>query len=254
MRLARYQQRMLTSFDRVLVCSRLDEQRLGIATALVVPNGTVIPDLAPRDGSDGKAILFCGALSYGPNVDAMRYFLDSIFPDILREIPAARLLIVGRRPSAEVLALARPPQVTVWPDVPSVEPFYRQSTIAVAPLRTGGGTRLKILEAFAHEIPVVSTTIGCEGLDVRDGEHLLIADGDRQFARQCVRLLRAPHVRQELVSRARSLTVERYSWASVGAAFAHTIMSMLGRGPACSVGGQREKRRIRDAAGRGSSR
>jgi glycosyltransferase involved in cell wall biosynthesis len=153
-----------------------------------------------------------------------------------------------------VLALARPPQVAVYPDVPSVEPFYRRSAIAVVPLRTGGGTRLKILEAFAHQTPVVSTTIGCEGLDVKDGEHLLIADGDRQFAHQCIRLLRTPDARRQLIARARRLAVDRYSWASVGAAFGQAITRLLGPEAVGATGGQADRERAQDAIGRGSPR
>jgi len=96
--------------------------------------------------------------------------------------------------------------------VDDVAPYYRRSTVCVVPVRTGGGTRLKILEAMALGRPVVSTTIGCEGLDVADGEHLLIADSPEQFAEKTVRLLTDRALCRHITTAARQLVVTRYDW------------------------------------------
>ena len=231
LRLARYQRRMLDSFDRILLCSELDKRRLGRPNALVVPNGTTIPASARKEHQDDRTILFCGALSYAPNIDGIGYFVESIWPRILRAQPDARLLIVGKTPSAAVRELARHPRISIHADVPSVDAYYSRSTIAVAPLRMGGGTRLKIIEAFAFDVPVVSTAIGCEGLDVSDGEHLLIARDADEFARHCVTLLRTPALRARLIGRARALVESTYSWPSITASFAKASQDELSHAP-----------------------
>jgi exosortase len=222
-----YQRKAIRNFDHVLVCSREDRARLADPRVVVVPNGASIPDHPLPDNMDTKTILFISTLSYWPNVDALFFFLREIFPLVRQAVPSVRLLIVGKDPSAEILRLHDGVTIRVAPNVPNVEPLYREATISVVPLRAGGGTRLKILEAFALGRPVVSTTIGAEGLEAAAGEHLAIADEPRAFARACVELLTQPRLRAGLAVRARALVEQRYAWSSIEREFAHLIRTLI---------------------------
>jgi glycosyltransferase involved in cell wall biosynthesis len=215
-RLRRYQTRAQEWFDRILVCSDTDRRRLGNGTNLaVVPNGTGLPPEILPDRSDGRTLLCLGTYGHWPNVDGLRYFVEQIFPRIRQEIDGARLMVVGRDAPQEILALHDGDSIWVEGTVPSVEEYYQQATIAIVPLRIGSGTRLKILEAFALGRPVVSTSMGCEGLEALDGEHLLVGDDPVAFARACIDLLRDPKLRDRLVHGARKLVESKYTWNSI---------------------------------------
>jgi glycosyltransferase involved in cell wall biosynthesis len=215
LRLWWYQTRAIRRFDRVFVCSDRDRRRLGRDNVVVVPNGVAVPPELPAREPDARTILFCGVLSYAPNVDAIRFFVSAILPRVRHEVPDARLLVVGRTPTPEIRALHDGTTVVVEADVPSVAAYYRRAALAVAPLRMGGGTRIKILEAWALGVPVVSTTIGCEGLEGVNGIHLRVADEPDRFARACVELLRDPSVGAPLAVAGRQLVRERYRWEAV---------------------------------------
>jgi glycosyltransferase involved in cell wall biosynthesis len=170
--------------------------------------------------------MFIGNMGYPPCVDAVLYFCKEIFPLIRRRISAAELWIVGRDPRPEVLQLDGD-GVHVTGQVEDVIPYYRQSAACVVPLRAGGGTRLKILEAMALGRPVVSTTIGCEGLDVVDGEHLLIADNPAQFAEKTVRLLTDRQLYQHISTRGRELVETCYDWDKIAGRLMGVYTEML---------------------------
>jgi len=212
-RLWLYQRRALGSFERVFVCSEQDRSHLGHkASVIVVPNGVDLPpEILPQD-SDGKTLLCLATYGHWPNVDGLLYFVDKIFPLIRKEVVGARLLVVGRDAPRAVHALHDGRTIWVEGTVPDVEEYYRQATVAIVPLRIGAGTRLKILEAFGFGRPVVSTSVGCEGLDVADGEHLLIGDEPRVFANACIDLLKDGQLRERLVRRARELVEGHYAW------------------------------------------
>jgi polysaccharide biosynthesis protein PslH len=214
-RVWRHQARLVRSFDRVFVCSERDRRRFRNPNVCVVPNGIDIPPSPPTRHTDGRTMMFCGLLSYRPNVDGIQFFVKSVFPLVQRAIRDARLLIVGRAPTPDIRALHDGTAITVAADVPSVSDYYAAATIAVAPIRFGGGTRIKILEAWAHGVPVVSTAVGCEGLDAVDGTHLMIADRARDLAEQCVSLLRSSQLRERLSTAARDLVSERYQWDAI---------------------------------------
>jgi glycosyltransferase involved in cell wall biosynthesis len=182
---------------------------------VVVPNGVEVEYFQNLERqSEPATLLFTGGMNWLPNVDAMRYFCDEIFPRIQTQRPDARLLIVGRDPLPEVQALASH-SITVTGQVPDVRPYFSRATVFIVPLRSGGGTRLKILEAFAAGVPVVSTSLGCEGLEVQDGEHLLIADSPEIFAQQVLQLLGDANLRAKLVMSARRLAETIYDYAVV---------------------------------------
>jgi glycosyltransferase involved in cell wall biosynthesis len=191
---------------------------LGARTVLV-PNGVDCaayePPAKPAKAA-APTILFVGSLAWPPNASAAAFLATEVLPEVRRQIPDARLSIVGKDPSAEVRALAvLDDHVSVAASVPDVLPFFHQSHVLAVPLQAGGGTRLKILEAFAAGLPVVSTPIGCEGLGTHHGEQLLVADR-AGFAAAIVRLLRNAEEARQLADRARPFVRERYDWSVVG--------------------------------------
>ena len=167
----------------------------------------LLPNPAPPTGEEGQApdvdVLFVGNFSYPPNVDAARWLCRSVLPLLRSEVGRpVSVAIVGSNVDPSVFDVEADLDVTLVVDAPSVTPWYRATKLAVAPLRAGGGTRLKILEAFTHRRPVVSTSLGAEGLPVEDGVHLLLADTAEELARACARVLRDPALRAALVDAA----------------------------------------------------
>jgi glycosyltransferase involved in cell wall biosynthesis len=153
------------------------------------------------------SLIFTGSLRYTPNHDAVTWFLDEIFPSVRAKVPAVRLTITG---DAGPQAPRPDPSVVLTGRVPDVRSLLAASAVSLAPIRVGGGTRLKILEAMALRTPVVATTKAVEGIDVRDGEHLLIADTPQQFAEAVCRVLRDPAGAREMADRAWRLFHARY--------------------------------------------
>jgi glycosyltransferase involved in cell wall biosynthesis len=204
--------------DRVLLSSRLDARRLG------APNAEVVVNTIPRPGDpvgkgavgDPIELLFQATFDYEPNVDGALWLASEVAPLIRSEIPGARIRLVGHE-TAAVTALDHPPEVSVVGRVPSMEPELARADLIVVPIRFGSGTRLKILEAFAHRVPVVSTSIGAEGIDAEDGVHLLIADSPAEFAAACKLLCSMPPLRQRLVDAAEQLYLQRYTTSSATA-------------------------------------
>ena len=134
-------------------------------------------------------IIFCGAMDYSPNVNGLRWYFTHCDADTRRRIPKRRILIVGKSPVPEVESYADLPGVTVTGEVPDVRPYYQRAWLQMVPLLIGGGTRLKIAESLALGTPVVSTTIGAQGLALRHDEHLLLADTPADFSEMLARLL-----------------------------------------------------------------
>lgn len=166
-------------------------------------------------------LVFTGSMDWLPNEDAIRYFTEQIMPIIKRDVPEATLTVVGRNPYKSLLELSRrDSSIIVTGRVEDVRPYMERASVYVVPLRIGGGTRLKIYEAMAMEKPIVSTTIGAEGLPVQKGEHLLLADTPEAFAAECVRVLRDETAARELGSRAAKVVREQFGWDKVAASFA----------------------------------
>jgi sugar transferase (PEP-CTERM/EpsH1 system associated) len=210
-------------FDRCTTVSAVDQQLLLKANPRlqvdVIPNGVDTeryqPLPAPMENAAPR-LMFIGHMGYPPCVDGVIYFCRDILPLIRQAVNRVELRIVGANPHPDVLKL-HGNGVHVTGRVEDVVPYYHDSTITVVPLRAGGGTRLKILEAMALGRPVVSTSIGCEGLDVVHGEHLLIADNPEEFAKNTVRLLHDRNLVRHLCANARRLVEVRYSWGTIGA-------------------------------------
>ncbi len=169
------------------------------------------PAGSDRDPHGPLRIGFVGFLDYQPNFDAVRWFADAILPRVRRFERDVEFHVIGEAgPGLQDIGRRR--GVRLLGFVPELEPELAQLSVLVAPIRFGGGTRFKILEAFAHEIPVVSTTVGAEGIDARDGDHLLLRDDAAAFARAVVDLHRDPTLRDRLVTAAARLYESRYTW------------------------------------------
>lgn len=182
----------------------------------VVPNGvdTSYFKLSAHC-SEPSSLVFTGMMAYLPNYDGMLYFLDEIFPLVQKQVPEAKIYIVGNRPPKALLKRASD-KVTITGFVDDVRPFVSRATVYVVPLRMGGGTRLKVLEAMAMKKPIVTTSIGCEGIDVTHGESVLIEDDPEGFARALVELLRNANLRRRLIQNSYDLVTSRYEWSVIG--------------------------------------
>lgn len=215
-----WEPRYAARYDQCVVVSDADRQELLRANPAlrigVIPNGVDTRQhqlLAPSDRP--PALLFVGTMSYGACADAAQYFCHEILPRIQALNGPVQTWIIGSNPPLAVRKLDGG-DVHVTGFVPDVVRYYAQSHVCVVPLRAGGGTRLKILEAMALGRPVVSTTIGAEGLDTIPGRHLLLADSPDSFAREVCRLLADADLRQRIVEQARSFVVEHHDWDVIG--------------------------------------
>jgi glycosyltransferase involved in cell wall biosynthesis len=169
---------------------------------------------------DPHNVVFTGSMDWLPNEDAIRYYTDQILPLIRRAIPDATLTVVGRNPYPGLVELSRrDPSVVVTGRVDDVRPYIERAAAYVVPLRIGGGTRLKIFEAMAMEKAIVSTSIGAEGLPVRDGRELRIADTPETFAASLADLLKNPEAAKELGQEAGRVVRERFGWIGVAKRF-----------------------------------
>jgi sugar transferase (PEP-CTERM/EpsH1 system associated) len=207
-------------FDRCTVVSEIERDLLLASNphlvVNVIPNGVDTKIYRPLSAPDRSApdILFIGSMDCVPVQDAAYYFTKEILPRIQVEISEIELWLVGKNPSPDLMQL-NSAHVHVTGRVDDILPYYQRCAVCVVPLRAGGGTRLKILEAMALGRPVVSTTIGCEGLEVVDGEHLLIADTPEQFSEKTVRLLRDRQLYQYISSNGRRLVEVHYGWDKI---------------------------------------
>jgi sugar transferase (PEP-CTERM/EpsH1 system associated) len=200
----------MSEVDRDLLLSANPHLRLSVVTNGVDAH---LCQPLPLNSAQNK-LVFVGSMDYMPCVDAALFFCHEVLPRIQSSVGEVELWIVGRNPVPEVRKLEGD-GIHVTGQVDDVVPYYSQSAACVVPLRAGGGTRLKILEAMALGRPVVSTSIGCEGLDVVDGQHLLIADSPEEFAQKTVRLLTDRRLYHHLLTEARQLVVARYDWDAI---------------------------------------
>ena len=208
-----WEQQALRSCDRIAVCSEVDRARVGEA-ASVIPNCYRRPDRPAGRvlGVGGRLrIGFVGLLDYQPNFDAVQWFVKSVFPVIRRIEGEAEFVVIGRE-APGLQPLSQHPGVRFLGFVQDLEPELAQLSVLIAPIRFGGGTRFKVLEAFAHEIPMVSTTVGVEGIDAEDGCHLFIRDDPENFAFAVVEAHRNRILRERMVTSAKELYEQRYTW------------------------------------------
>jgi glycosyltransferase involved in cell wall biosynthesis len=182
----------------------------------VVPNGVDLEYFRPGDSPfEQNTLVFNGVLDYRPNFDAAAHLVEEIWPRVRERVGGARLKIVGRVGQENVERL-RQPGVELTGEVPDVRPYLDSAAVVAVPIRMGGGTRFKVLEGLAMEKPIVSTTLGAEGIGTVHGEHLMLADDAASFASTVVDLFEDAARGQELGRAGRKLVEERYSWATAG--------------------------------------
>jgi polysaccharide biosynthesis protein PslH len=186
----------------------------------VIPNGVDTTFFYPKASDEPRAadpaLLFCGAMDYNPNIDALRWYFETMHEPLCRLVPNLQLLVVGKDPVPEVLAWGKRPNVTVTGGVPDVRPFYRKAWLQMVPLRIGGGTRLKIVESMAMGTPVVSTTIGAQGLDLCHKNDILLADTPADFVRETAAALQSAALREALEKAGIEAVLTRFSWPTLG--------------------------------------
>lgn len=202
------------SADAVIVCSELERERLGRPSAVVVPNSYEIAHAPTRAPGDEPVFTMVGLLTYPPNADAAAYFSDAVLPLVRRHLPTAVFQLVGRYDDS-VGRLAGSPGVRLLGPVDDLDPVFASTSAVVVPLRAGGGTRIKILEAFARRVPVVSTPLGCEGLAARAGRELLVAESPEELAAACIRVHEDPALAASLVEQGHALWESRYRAADI---------------------------------------
>jgi glycosyltransferase involved in cell wall biosynthesis len=223
--------RLLSECDAHISVSDLDrlklQQRAPSARVYVVENGVDVELYADdkfehtsQNGSDynaaRNALVFVGSMDYHPNIDAVRYFANEVWPRIQIQAPQLSFWIVGSKPTTSVRDLNKIKGITVTGTVSDVRPYYRKALAAVVPLRVGGGSRLKILEAMAAGVPVISTTIGAEGLRAIPGVHLVIADTPEEMFRSVMQLANSRNIWEALVKAGSELVRAGYDWCVVG--------------------------------------
>lgn len=203
--------------SRVLVCSEEDRAelaiRLGQGKVAVMPNGIRLPESLPlRHRSGPLRILFVGSLDYAPNQDSVEMLASGLADHVSKAVPqGVSWRIVGRRPPANLVAMAKKAGLTLIQDAPSLAEHYEWADAVIVPLRSGGGTRIKILEALSWELPVVSSTIGAEGLLLRPEQHLLIANTEDEYAQAFARLAADEMLSARLAQAGHAKVEESYS-------------------------------------------
>lgn len=214
-RTERLEKRVLRLADCVLTVTDRDAEEAlsaGAKKAVTLPTGVDTDAWQPPEAEPAaKNLVFVGAFSHNPNVDAMLWFADEIFPEVLRGHPDAKLVVVGSAPTPEIEALSAREGITVTGRVPDVAPYYRMARVVLAPLRIGSGIKGKIIEGMAFGRPVVTTPVGAEGMGLTDGGNVVIADGAQSFASAVSTLLQDQKRARELGMQARRFAVEHHS-------------------------------------------
>jgi polysaccharide biosynthesis protein PslH len=223
-RVRRAEARVLAAWDGVSICSASDSTLLAQQRHKAPP--TVLPNVVDKDllaAATGDDILFVGHLGYAPNVEGLEWFVRSVWSHVRAVRPDARLTIVGLQPSAAIAALDGRDGIHVHANVPSVDPYYARAALTIAPILTGGGTRIKILESFALGRAVVATSLGAEGLEAQDGAHLLLRDDPEGFGQAILTLLDDQAARSRITAAARAFQQAHYAPAAFDATLAGMV-------------------------------
>jgi sugar transferase (PEP-CTERM/EpsH1 system associated) len=234
--MSEFEKRALNEFDAHIVVSERDAERLRNlnhdAHISVIENGVDTAFFSELDAggrSLARRIVFVGSMDYHANIEGAIRFANEVWPRLREGRPDLVFTIVGKDPSPEVRKLAQLPGIEVTGTVDDVRPFYREAIAAVVPLNVGGGSRLKILEAMAARVPVVSTSLGAEGLDVQHDENILIADTAAQLSEAISSLVDNETLRRRLTAGGLALVSSRYDWSSLGASLFRSYEKLLSR-------------------------
>jgi glycosyltransferase involved in cell wall biosynthesis len=220
-----YEGRVSRAAGRIVAVSETDAREMRnlfhVKQVSVVPTGVNLEYFQRPDGAEIKAdLVFVGSMDWMPNVDGVLWFVREVLPLIRRRRTGCSLTIAGRLPPPEIRRLAEEdPGIRVTGTVPDIRPYVWESAASIVPLRIGGGTRLKIYESMAAGVPVISTTVGAEGLSVHPPEDILIADSAEAFAECALEVLGDAARRQQIATAAREMVASRYSWEQVSRCF-----------------------------------
>lgn len=206
--------------DALLVTSVSDkntfDKNLPDMPKFIIPNGVDTNFFTPSNETpEPNALVFTGAMSYIPNSDGILYFLDNIFPLITKSIPDAKLYVVGSMPPKKLISRASK-NIIITGYVDDVRPYISRASVYIVPLRMGSGTRLKVLEALSMGKPVVTTNIGCEGIDLNHNETAIIADDPNFFAESVIKLLQNSSLSKRLITNGFELVTKQYDWNVIG--------------------------------------
>jgi glycosyltransferase involved in cell wall biosynthesis len=217
--LAAFEDQHWPKFSLRLVVSEQDKQELDqrcpIGNTLVVNNGVDTRKTRSFADLPNNRILFIGTLSYYPNIDGATYFVEKILPHIWQQDPTVELWIAGAEPPQAVVDLGQDGRIRVIANPEDMTAVAAQCCMTIVPLRIGSGTRIKILQSMAMGLPIVSTSLGCEGLLVADGTHLFVRDQPVEFARAVLRVLSDQAVRERFRQEGRDLVEQSYDWSQV---------------------------------------
>jgi len=222
-KLRRYETRVCRHSDRVIACSPADADALARLVPglepIVVPNGVDTqhyrPDAVSPASLGAQALVFTGKMDFRPNVDAVLWFCSEVLPIVRQRCPDVHLYVVGKNPHVRLAPLTRMPNVTITGFVEDIRPYIAAATVYVVPLLTGGGTRLKVLEAMAMGKAIVATTLACEGIPVVPEHDVVLCDTADDFASQVIALLQNGKRREELGRAARAFVKQHFDWQTV---------------------------------------
>jgi sugar transferase (PEP-CTERM/EpsH1 system associated) len=235
--LRRYEGKLIGAFDHCVVTTEVEAEALRRHerenSISVVSNGVDLEYFksASSDVSHNRRnIVFTGVMDYFPNVDAVRYFCESIFPRVRDAVPGGRFYIVGRNPTRQVRKLARQSGVVVTGTVPDVRPYFMQAAVGVAPFRLARGVQNKVLEAMAMGLPVVGTSETFKGIMATEADGIRIADDPRSFAKAVIALLKSnPDTRRRLAKQTRSYVERNHRWEDQGEKLDRILLGVIER-------------------------
>jgi sugar transferase (PEP-CTERM/EpsH1 system associated) len=236
-KMQRFEQEACRRVNCVVAVSEADAEKMqrdyGLEKVYDIPTGVDVDFFKPMNtiATRPNSLVFTGSMDWLPNEDAMQYFINEIMPLVRKAVPDLRLTIVGRSPYPSLVELAqRDSSISVTGRVDDVRPHMEGATAFIVPIRIGGGTRLKIYEAMAMEKPVISTTVGAEGLPVRDGVELLLADDPKAFAEAVINVLSDSSLANRLGKNAAALVRENFGWRRVSATMADICKTVVATG------------------------
>ncbi len=239
-RVKSYEPALVRQFERCFVISQTDRSHVDpegeYDNIELNPHGVNVERFAPDPTveKEPRSVIFSGKMSYDPNVDAVLYFHKNIWPAIQKQIPTAKLYVVGANPKKAVVALAQDPSVTVTGFVKDMRLYLNRAEVAVAPLRIAAGLQNKLLEGMAIGLPMVVTPVANEGIGASDGRDLLVAESPTRFAESVIRLLQNPKQRQQIGTAARNFIVNHWTWEKHFADLEQMLVDVARRRPSLS--------------------